>query len=59
MSTMLFEMIQKGSKVKEIPFVFYERQHGQSKLITKDLFEFFFNAFRLRKELIKLKLSKR
>ncbi|MBN2422258.1 glycosyltransferase family 2 protein [Candidatus Woesearchaeota archaeon] len=47
-STILYEMINAGAKVKEIPLVFYERKHGESKLKTKDMLEFFLNAFRLR-----------
>lgn len=48
LSTLLFELITNGAKVKEIPLVFRDRKYGQTKLSTKDMVEFFFNAFRLR-----------
>lgn len=57
MSTVLFEMISVGSKVKEIPFVFRDRTHGNSKLNKRDLMEFFFNAFRLRFKSMKILLK--
>lgn len=48
LSTFLHELVAVGSKVKEIPLVFHDRKFGQTKLKTKDMVEFFFNAFRLR-----------
>ncbi len=48
MSTLLYELFSVGAKPKEIPLVFYDRKHGETKLRTKDLVEFFINAFRLR-----------
>lgn len=48
LSTLLYELIAHGAKVKEIPLVFYDRLHGETKLRTNDMIEFFVNAFRLR-----------
>ena len=47
-STLLYEFITAGARVKQIPLVFYDRKYGESKLSSKDLIEFFFNAWRLR-----------
>lgn len=47
-STLLYELFCVGARVKEIPLVFYDRQFGSSKLDTKDLIEFIFNASRIR-----------
>ena len=48
LSTLLYELLGSGAKVKEIPLVFYDRKYGQTKLNKSDMVEFFFNAFRLR-----------
>jgi dolichol-phosphate mannosyltransferase len=48
LTTLLHELIQTGAKTKEIPLIFYDRKHGKTKLQTKDMAEFFFNAVRLR-----------
>jgi dolichol-phosphate mannosyltransferase len=48
LTTLLYELISSGAKVKEIPLVFYDRKFGETKLQAKDMREFFFNAFRLR-----------
>ena len=48
MSTSLYECMEKGAKVKEIPLVFYDRKFGSTKLQRKDMIEFFLNAARLR-----------
>ncbi len=46
--SLLYEAMDKGAKVKEIPLVFPDRKEGESKMKMNDLVEFFFNAFRLR-----------
>jgi len=47
-STVLYECIEKGAKVKEIPLVFRDRKNGETKLQKKDMKEFIINALRLR-----------
>ncbi|MFH0875433.1 MAG: glycosyltransferase family 2 protein [archaeon] len=47
-STVLYEFLQKGAIVKEIPLIFRERKHGQSKISSKDFKEFISNSLRLR-----------
>ncbi len=48
MSTLLYEMIHAGGKVKEIPLIFRDRLHGETKLRREDIIEFIYNSFRLR-----------
>ncbi len=36
---LLYEMIKRGAKVKEVPIVFSERQRGSSKSAAEDIFE--------------------
>lgn len=48
LSTLLYELVCVGAKVKEIPLNFYDRRYGETKLKSKDLREFFQNVFRLR-----------
>ncbi|MCK5281788.1 MAG: polyprenol monophosphomannose synthase, partial [Nanoarchaeota archaeon] len=48
MSTLLYELISVGAKVKELPLIFYDRKYGKTKLQRKDMIEFFLNVFRLR-----------
>jgi len=48
----LFECVQKGAKVFEIPIDFKDRQKGKSKLGAKDILEFMVNSFILRLQLI-------
>ncbi len=47
-STLLYELFSVGAKLKEIPLQFYDRKFGHTKLKSKDMLEFFLNAFRLR-----------
>ena len=47
-STLLYELIGIGAKVKEVPLIFYDRKLGETKLQAKDLIEFFFNSLRIR-----------
>ncbi len=47
-STVLYEFLRHGARVKEIPLVFRLRQHGESKISRKDMQEFFMNSVRLR-----------
>ncbi|NTV23382.1 MAG: glycosyltransferase family 2 protein [Nanoarchaeota archaeon] len=54
LTTLLYELIAAGAKIREIPLVFYDRKFGETKLQRKDMVEFFLNTFRLR-----LKSSKR
>lgn len=46
--TLLYELLRKGAKIKEIPLIFYDRKFGRSKVTQKDIIEFFCNACRLR-----------
>ncbi len=48
LSTFLYELLSTGSKAKEVPLVFHDRQFGETKLKTRDMVEFFLNALRLR-----------
>lgn len=48
LSTLLYELLAHGARVKEIPILFYDRKFGETKLNKKDIIEFFFNSFRLR-----------
>jgi len=56
-SALLYELLRNGARVLEVPIVFHPRTQGESKLYTKDLFEFMYNLFRIRfhksKEFIK------
>jgi dolichol-phosphate mannosyltransferase len=44
----LYEVVQLGAKVKEVPIIFYERTSGKSKMDTNDLVESLMVIFRLR-----------
>ena len=48
LTTLLYELITQGAKVKEIPLVFYDRKFGETKLQTRDVIEFIQNAVRIR-----------
>jgi dolichol-phosphate mannosyltransferase len=45
---LLYELYKKGAKIKEIPLVFRDRKHGESKLNEKDIKEFIVNTIKLR-----------
>ncbi|MGD0234775.1 MAG: glycosyltransferase family 2 protein [Syntrophorhabdales bacterium] len=47
-SSLLFELLRNGARVIEIPIVFPERLHGQSKLSLRDQFEFVLNIAKIR-----------
>ncbi len=49
----LFECVQKGARVKEIPIDFTDRTKGKSKLGLYDIIEFILNSIILRLKLIK------
>ncbi len=44
----LYEVVKKGAKVKEVPIIFYERKEGSSKISQKDLFDSFLVVLKLR-----------
>lgn len=44
----LYEVVNMGAKVKEVPIVFYERKEGSSKIEKKDLFDSFWVVTKLR-----------
>lgn len=44
----LYDIVKRGAKVKEIPIVFYERKEGSSKIERKDLFDSFYVVLKLR-----------
>lgn len=44
----LFEVVEKGAKVKEVPIIFYERTKGKSKMDTNNLIESLLVVLRLR-----------
>ena len=46
--TLLHAATKKRLKIIEIPIHFHSRKKGKSKLVKKDLLEFFFNAITLR-----------
>jgi dolichol-phosphate mannosyltransferase len=46
--TLLYELTQRGVKVKEIPLVFYDRKHGETKIKMGDMTEFFIKILKLR-----------
>jgi len=48
LTSLLFEVYKKKAKIKEIPITFLDRQHGESKLNRREMFEFFINCLRLR-----------
>jgi dolichol-phosphate mannosyltransferase len=48
LTTLLYECIRAGAKVKEIPITFRDRKYGETKLQRKDMLEFFFNVVRIR-----------
>jgi dolichol-phosphate mannosyltransferase len=45
---MLYEIAQKGAKIKEVPIVFMERKEGSSKISRKDLIDSFYVVIKLR-----------
>lgn len=47
-SSLLCEFIRNGARVVEIPIIFRDRKHGQSKLSLRDQMEFLLNIPRLR-----------
>ena len=47
-SSLLCELVRNGAKVVEIPIVFPDRIHGNSKLVIKDQIEFLLNIPRIR-----------
>lgn len=47
-TSFLCELLRNGAKVIEVPIVFPDRQHGQSKLRFNDQVEFLFNIFKIR-----------
>lgn len=47
-SALLFELVRNGARILEIPIVFPDRQHGQSKLSMRDQIEFMINVLRIR-----------
>jgi dolichol-phosphate mannosyltransferase len=47
-SSLLFELLRNGARVVEIPIIFPDRIHGESKLSFKDQTEFLFNVFKIR-----------
>jgi dolichol-phosphate mannosyltransferase len=47
-SSLLCELLWNGARIKEIPIVFGQRSHGDSKLSLRDQWEFVVNLFRLR-----------
>jgi dolichol-phosphate mannosyltransferase len=44
---LLYEALQQGIKVAEIPLMFYQRTKGESKMRVKDMAEFIKNSLRL------------
>jgi len=47
-SAALWELLQNGARVIEVPMTFRRRAHGESKLTFRDLVEFPLNAVKLR-----------
>ena len=47
-SALLFELVRNGASILEIPIVFPDRQHGESKLAMRDQVEFLINVLRIR-----------
>jgi dolichol-phosphate mannosyltransferase len=47
-SSLLCELMRNGAKVIEVPIIFPDRRHGQSKLALKDQIEFLFNIGKIR-----------
>src|SRR3989344_1249388 len=50
---LLFFMVQKGARVKEVPFVFGNRTSGESKIIKNELFETLRVIFLLQQKIFK------
>jgi dolichol-phosphate mannosyltransferase len=46
--TLLYEFRHNGATVKEIPLVFYDRKHGNTKIKVRDMTEFFLKVIKLR-----------
>lgn len=44
----LYEVVNLGAKVKEVPIIFYERKEGSSKITKKDLIDSFVVVIKLR-----------
>jgi len=47
-SSLLVELLRNGAKVIEVPIVFPDRQHGESKLSMRDQVEFLLNIAKIR-----------
>lgn len=47
-SSLLCELLRQGARVIEIPIVFPDRVHGESKLTLNDQVEFLVNLFKIR-----------
>src|SRR2546422_221769 len=47
-SSLLFELMRNGARVIEVPILFGERKHGESKLSLRDKIEFLVELIRLR-----------
>jgi len=47
-TSLLVELLRHGAKVLEIPILFPDRKHGESKLAFQDQFEFLVNLAKLR-----------
>ena len=47
-SSLLVELLRNGAKIIEVPIVFPDRQHGESKLSTQDQVEFLINIAKIR-----------
>ena len=45
---LLYKAYMNGAKIREIPVEFIDRKYGHTKLGPSDVFEFIFNAFKLR-----------
>ena len=54
LTEVLYYAHQLGAKIKEVPIIFADRQHGQSKLTGKELMESVRIVFRLRGQYAKL-----
>lgn len=47
-SSLLCELLRNGAKIIEVPIVFPDRKHGESKLTMRDQVEFLINIIKLR-----------
>ncbi len=47
-SSLIYELLRNGAKPIEIPIIFPDRQHGESKLALRDQVEFLLNLARIR-----------